>query len=373
MVQADRIKDKDSLKSWLEARPEETRQRDAVKIAHRSAMRALPIFIHSLAGTRTQESPITALPILRANLTSGTYAENPAPEVKKAAYSAATASYSASSPSTAGTTADASTAADAAAVATAHAAMAAGAATARSPTWNRMKDDIAALERDRSPERSALWSDYPELFQRSWAAARDWLGANPGHDFWVRWYEAALEGRPLTGDWDSHWQLLTDIALLPDDDWAKGAEQIAKLIAEIEERHRLLAETQRLKTALSPIIASTAPAPIGHNHPPEPLEEVPLPRQLTLIWDTLDQAERELSKPKPEKSVLLKIGQRLKDAGIAIASYCGHKADKALDKAVEALGTAAGKWTAAIIAAKFAGLDDALTALGAAIKAFAGG
>lgn len=57
--------------------------------------------------------------------------------------------------------------------------------------------------------------------------------------FWIRWYEAALAGEPLTSDWTSHWQLLTEIALIPDADWDQGAEHIAGLIAAIEARFAL--------------------------------------------------------------------------------------------------------------------------------------
>jgi len=72
---------------------------------------------------------------------------------------------------------------------------------------------------------------------RNWHKARETLSAHPGHDFWIHWYEAALDGRPLTGDWESHWQLLTDIATISPEDWKESAEHVAKLIADIEKRY----------------------------------------------------------------------------------------------------------------------------------------
>ncbi|MFC5738472.1 DUF6161 domain-containing protein, partial [Sinirhodobacter huangdaonensis] len=108
---------------------------------------------------------------------------------------------------------------------------------ARAAAWTQIQSDTAKLETSANPEQSALWPDAPEALQRAWDKARDWLAAHPGHDFWIRWYEAALEGRPLTGDWESHDRLLTDIALIPEEDWQQGAEHVAGLIAEIEKRY----------------------------------------------------------------------------------------------------------------------------------------
>ncbi|AOZ69852.1 hypothetical protein LPB142_11410 [Rhodobacter xanthinilyticus] len=383
MMQASEIRDEKTLQAWLAARPETTQQRDAVIIAHRAAMRVLPLFVQELNEGWAQKHGLTALPVLRPNLTSGATVGNPAPEVKKAAVFAATAAAAATTRSATTRSAAATrsaTTADSAAFAAAFAATAADSAFAATTAdsafaaaaWTQIQSDAAKLETSANPEQSALWPDAPEALQQAWATARAWLTVHPGHDFWIRWYEAALAGRPLTGDWETHDELLTDIALIPDEDWEKGAEHIAALIAEIEARHRLLAETRRLKTELAPMVTAAAAAPIGHNHPPEPLDDAPLPQQLTIIWAMLDNAELELSKPKPDKSVLRKIGTSLKNAAIAIARYCGLKADKALDKAVETLGATVGKGTAAAIVAKLAGLDDAVLALANAIKTFAG-
>lgn len=39
------IKDKDSLQAWLKARPEASRQADAIVIAQRAALRVLPLWL----------------------------------------------------------------------------------------------------------------------------------------------------------------------------------------------------------------------------------------------------------------------------------------------------------------------------------------
>jgi hypothetical protein len=61
------------------------------------------------------------------------------------------------------------------------------------------------------------------------------MEAAPGHAFWIRWYDAILAGRPLTGDWDSHWQLMHNIALIVPEDWGEGKEPDAFRVAGIIE------------------------------------------------------------------------------------------------------------------------------------------
>lgn len=258
MVQASEIVSEETLKAWLDARPEETRQRDAVIIAHRSAMRVLPLYIQVLDDAWARKSGLTALPVLRADLTSGAYAGKPAKELKEAAVAARTgASHDAftarSSPHTSNAAADAAISAAAAAAAAAKIDTAytfsapyvdrayATVRTSASDTsiWSTLRVDASELEASQSPHTGSLWpTEPPDELQRLWTKSRDWLAAHPGHDFWIRWYDAALEGRPLTGDWDSHWQLLTDIALIPEEDWEKGAEHIAGLIDKIEDKYR---------------------------------------------------------------------------------------------------------------------------------------
>jgi hypothetical protein len=66
-------------------------------------------------------------------------------------------------------------------------------------------------------DRSENWRkvlEKPEIRSGPWA-------------FWIDWYEGFLNGQPL--DWD----LQREIALIPNEDWEKGAEHIAQLIDEI--------------------------------------------------------------------------------------------------------------------------------------------
>lgn len=57
--------------------------------------------------------------------------------------------------------------------------------------------------------------------------------------FWINWYENLLAGRPQNR------ALLTDIALIPDADWAKGPAHVNAMIAEIVEKHASVDEIIR--------------------------------------------------------------------------------------------------------------------------------
>jgi len=87
MVDISDIGDRDSLRAWLNERPEALRQKEAVTIAHRAAMRVLPIYSEAAS----HKADLTEIPILRANLISGVAGKMPTPEIKRAAYAAAQA------------------------------------------------------------------------------------------------------------------------------------------------------------------------------------------------------------------------------------------------------------------------------------------
>lgn len=67
-------------------------------------------------------------------------------------------------------------------------------------------------------------------------AAESWKGftrissAHPEWSFWREWYQGFLDGQPLD------WALQRRVALIPDEDWGKGPEHIALLIAAIRAR-----------------------------------------------------------------------------------------------------------------------------------------
>lgn len=68
MVQASEINNRKTLKAWLDARPEDTRQRDAVVIAHRAAMRVLPDYFGAVENKWYASLNITPLNFLFRSL-----------------------------------------------------------------------------------------------------------------------------------------------------------------------------------------------------------------------------------------------------------------------------------------------------------------
>lgn len=54
----------------------------------------------------------------------------------------------------------------------------------------------------------------------------------------MRWYDALLDGRPLTGDWNSHWTLIEQVSRIDEDVWKKGSLSVAEVIEYLENQIR---------------------------------------------------------------------------------------------------------------------------------------
>ena len=260
-----------SLKAWLEALPQGTEaerdevQRRAVVIAHRAAMRVLPVTWVFGPEDTALINVSAAWPILRCNVISGVAGIFPTPLIRTAADSAADAAIRsadraaaaaadavASSANSAvgfaarsadraahlaGESAAESTTDSAAGVSASFAADASRAA-ARSALWQAIRDDCAALVAGIPYDRRPLWPEEAPLANR-WSQNRlRILAQGPGWHFWVDWYDKALKGDP------QDWPLLTKIALINPKDWEQGADHVNALIADIRLEH--LAETRPL-------------------------------------------------------------------------------------------------------------------------------
>lgn len=89
MVEIADIKDRITLKAWLEARPEATRYAISVAIANRAAMRVLPRWAWYFDGKKAKvRSPNYVLALFRCALTSAVAPVSPTTDVKLAAASA---------------------------------------------------------------------------------------------------------------------------------------------------------------------------------------------------------------------------------------------------------------------------------------------
>ncbi len=256
MVKVSDIQDRDSLKAWLLDRPGDEIKTFAITIAHRAAMRVLPIYRHWVETSETARKPdLTALLFLRCNLISGVARKIPTPEIRKAAFAAAAATpiatttaaadaaaataaadddaNFAAAAATAAFTSSATLATDAAvaftfpatlataaaaAFATLAASAAAGAAGADDAFWREIRSDCGLLENGDMLLTTPLWNSAGNPFQKKWDAVRTSL--SPDWSFWINWYQDALEGQ------EPDWDMLEEIALIPDGDWKKGPEHI---------------------------------------------------------------------------------------------------------------------------------------------------
>ncbi|MCG7625301.1 hypothetical protein MHM97_18255 [Epibacterium sp. Ofav1-8] len=260
MVHVEEIVDRESFKAWLEALPEDRRHEVAVTLATRCALRVFPIWAAAMRQDWARTGDVTPLPSLRSMLISGVAGRMPTPDIRNAAadagdYAAASAAYAYAAADEADAAPAAYAAADAAtdAASAADAAYAASAYAASAEIMSLLRQDIQGIDLGGDLLTLPLWpEEIPDKIATSWTSGRTWMQANPGYSFWIRWYEAVLAGRPLTGDWRSHWQLMQDIALIAPGDWDKGAEHVAGVIEKLEEKHsyRISTETQGEATTL---------------------------------------------------------------------------------------------------------------------------
>lgn len=160
-------------------------------------------------------------------------------------------------------------------------------------------------------ETRAIWAEDPE----TWS-------------FWERWWDGLISGTmpfPL--------ELLREVVLIGDGIWRAGPKAVAERIAEVIdnfERLRLLEETRSIKGAIEEALPDGAASAFqrSHNNPPELIENADPPQQVLIIWAGLDQVEHELTKAKPDKSLLAEIAEWMKKALLAFLRKCGDWADK---------------------------------------------
>lgn len=96
-------------------------------------------------------------------------------------------------------------------------------------------EDSLTVARPQPITELPLWRAGPNLAEEQWAkVAQEWRSPNSPFAFWLRWYQAALDGKPLP------WDLQRDIALIDEADWQAGPAGVAERIAEIEGRHQSL-------------------------------------------------------------------------------------------------------------------------------------
>lgn len=259
------IKDKETLEAWLQGRPRE----DAVAVAARAALRALPIYWNWSLSERAREVGLTALPVLRSALTTCVAAVSPALRLKKIAADATAYTYDAgdhadhaahSANIAVFIAAEVADVADAvhvttnAAYAVAYAVADATNAVARAATysavdaavWRSVLADCDGLKKGEDIFTFPLWRDEDPV-ERVWRDVAQALAlpenTPEAWQFWRDWYAAMLD--PIANP--PNWKLYEQVALIENDVWEEGPEAIAKRIAEIEAaRHPKADPAERL-------------------------------------------------------------------------------------------------------------------------------
>lgn len=363
MVEIADIRDRESLEAWLEDQPRET----AISIACRAAARVLPVWWEVvLTEEWARRSDLTALPILRSLIISWVAANGATEETGRvarvarvgrlAAGSAANiVAYAANTDEATPNVPDvfaAANAADAAVGAAAEAAAynghtstaASAAALAHASAGEAVHSDCATLTTGESLTRTPLWHDRPNPLQERWDAVTARLRDDPPPggpwDFWRDWYQGLLDGTPMDPD------LLTRIALIAPEHWDAGPERVNPMIHDMRELFELREEAGALRAEKEALLVRTASErQRSHNQPPELLDTEPeLARQITIVWNGLDEAEAELAKEKPDGGRLAEIARSLLSALTAVGRYLVSLGDTALKAGATAAGTAGGVW-----------------------------
>lgn len=140
----------------------------------------------------------------------------------------------------------------------------------------------------------------------------EFLSSDSLWSFWRDWYQGFLDGKPLD------WELQRRVALIPDEDWEKGPEHIARLIEDIRARFELEKRIEELETEKQ-VWQERARLGIGGNHPPEAIEDVRIVQEI--IWAPIEELKAETHLEAPDKSKVKRILEGL----IQAAKWLGEK------------------------------------------------
>ncbi len=110
--------------------------------------------------------------------------------------------------------------------------------------WGAVRADLIDITRNtRARQQRKLW---PSGFENPFVDVWDEIASSllstekpKNWDFWIDWYQAALDGRPMLPSSDAHWEMLAEIfevsetSRLKEEDWEKGADHVNPIIREI--------------------------------------------------------------------------------------------------------------------------------------------
>lgn len=377
------IRDIESLAAWIESRPADARSRESASISIRVAARIFPIVGLSIVKSGyTSERAHLHLQIMRCLLTASISVKQLNPEnlVRAASFAssaARTASLGDRTEALVARAADTAANVTVPSSATEVTVFAISALEVSSSStgelFNRIRDDAVRIETGEDPLSSALWlGPPPNWFKHAdsqlrdeWSDSAPYLEDEQGNrltteegeflrgedesgtsafesdwDFWSRWWEGVKSGQHV------NWDLQRAIALIPDEDWQQGPAHIAAIVARLEEQFDLRRQVAELRTKLQEAefrdqASYATVAHRSHNHPPEVLEAATeARREITIVLQVLEDAEKELSLQAPSSAILKRNGAVLREAGKSIAKYCLKLVDLAVTTTLVAGTTA---------------------------------
>ncbi|MEM9709333.1 MAG: hypothetical protein AAF871_11120 [Pseudomonadota bacterium] len=218
-----------------------------IAFAMRAALRVFPLVTHLASrneathlARRNEPGQRLVLFTCRAILTSGVVAVGPTPEFIAAADSARNANIAyadANAARAANIAAYTAGAADygsariaALGANTAYVAYAEAVSHAANTAEIETETDLGISEAEILA--TPLWNGgkEPAELRDALGDERDLLQSGPEWDFWRRWHRGALVGQPIP------WDVQREVALIPNENWEKGAAHIAELIQGIEKK-----------------------------------------------------------------------------------------------------------------------------------------
>ncbi len=363
MVKVSEIVDRDSLEAWLKSQPVELIKPFSVKVASRASLRMLPDMWGSVqyrGGIKGKNRD--PLPFLRCELNTFIEAVFPSQENRNAAKNAEKIASSILGAPMAETRIDAVLNVTNAVLSAindtdkaAFFASCVGAnfffgetaqAVVNKYFWSEIQADCETLSSGADRAIWPLWKNSRDPLNEYWGKIRSWILSNSevsgsvDWSFWINWYQDVLEGR------EPDWDMLYEIALIPDEDWEKGPEHINnEVIAGIVEKYRLRRDVQALRKELAAVHQTATAAPMGHNNPPEGIEaEAEVVTQTEIIWAALEEAEEELSKPEPSPSVLKRVGTVILRAIAEVGKYGAKLGDVGLKATAATVGGGLGAY-----------------------------
>lgn len=176
-------------------------------------------------------------------------------------------------------------------------------ASAQATAWDAGQD-IETLY------RSPVWGSFHKVqpaIDNNHTGFLSFLSSNPAWKFWAKLYSGMWNG---TFD---EWDLAFEVIQIEEVDWKKGYEHIGKVIAGLEVPFALKEQIRDLKAEIAKIKGD--PPPMGHNLPPELIDEANPPQTLAMIWAAVDELGVELEGKEPDQTRLAILQKRF--AGLA--------------------------------------------------------